>query len=85
MPVPLLTVVHDMDPLLALSEPWLGPLTTANVRPVLSMSLPLKVISTAVSSAVLTDWLAATGGSLTAVTVIVTVATLLSFLPSLAL
>ena len=59
--------------------PLAGSVTISNVRiSAVSTSVPVRVISSGVSSAVLSDCGSATGGSLTGVTVIETVAGLLS-------
>src|SRR5713101_162725 len=84
VPVPFGMIVHVGGPM-APREPWPGELTILNVRLGPSMSIPLNLIKTAVSSAVATDWLTAIGASFTGVTVMETVAGLLSRLPSLAL
>ena len=65
------------------SKPFAGPLTRMNVNGLPSRSEPVSVIGSAVSSGVLTDWLFANGASLSGVTVMLTVATALVFVPSL--
>jgi hypothetical protein len=65
--------------------PCVGAVPTANVIDALSISVPDSVITAAVSSAVVTLWALATGASFTAVTVMLTVATLESEKPSFAL
>ena len=84
VPVPFGVIVHDGGPMMP-REPWPGELTILNVRLELSMSIPLNLTKTAVSSAVVPDWLTARGASFTGVTVMETVAGLLSRVPSLAL
>jgi hypothetical protein len=56
------------------SDPWVGAVPTANVNEALSTSVAANVITFAVSSGVVCAWPAATGASLTPVTVIETVA-----------
>jgi hypothetical protein len=58
---------------IAPSVPCVGAVTTAKLRDGLSTSLPDKVITAAVSSAVVTDCAFADGATFTAVTEIVTV------------
>ncbi len=58
-------------PVPSYSLPLAGRLVIRKVRALPSTSVPLRVIVLAVSSLVATDWLLATGASLTAVTVIV--------------
>jgi hypothetical protein len=65
--------------------PCKGAVPSANVTDALSMSVPVNVISNAVSSAGVALCALATGASFTAVIVRLTVATLESELPSLAL
>ena len=67
------------------SVPLAGGVTMLKVSSHVSMSEPPRVIVSWVSSLVLTLWAVASGASLTAVTVRLTVATLLSSVPSLAL
>src|SRR5262249_34828591 len=74
-----------MGPLVGLTTPWLGPLTTVKVKLGLSMSLAVSVMVTGVSSLVVTATLLAVGGSFTGFTVMLTVAVLLAAIPSLAL
>jgi hypothetical protein len=68
---------------IAPSVPCVGAVTTAKVKAPLSMSVPDSVITAAVSSAVVTLCALDTGTSLTAVTVIETVAAVEVRLPSL--
>ena len=65
--------------------PWAGAVTTAYVSASPSTSVAASVIATGVSSGVVTAWPSATGASLTGVTVMETVATFESTVPSLAL
>ena len=59
---------------MAPSVPWVGPVTMLKVRLLPSASEPVRVMTFAVSSFVVTDCTVAVGASLTAVTVIETVA-----------
>ncbi len=67
-----------------LSVPLAGPATTAKVSGSPSTSLPARVMSSGVSSAVVTLWAMAAGASLTGVTRMATVAGALVARPSLA-
>src|SRR3990172_8430675 len=68
---------------IALNTPRVGPVPIANPKQFPSASVPVRVIVTAVSSAVVTDCALATGASFTGVTVILTVAGELVEVPSL--
>jgi hypothetical protein len=70
---------------MALKVPWAGGVTIAKVNGVPSRSEPVSVMMTGVPSAMLTDCRLAVGVSLTAVTVIETMATSESMRPSLTL
>src|SRR5215471_21518726 len=85
VPVSFGTATHDILPLVALREPWLGPVTTLKLRVVLSRSAAVSVIGLATSSLVETLWAPAVGASFTGDTVSETTAGMLSRLPSLTL
>src|SRR5205823_1452665 len=72
-------------PLIADSVPFFGPATIANASGSFSTSVALSVIVTGSPAVVLALTSVATGGSLTAVTVIVTVTVVDVAVPSLAL